>query len=355
MPAWNRNESRPERRRVPIYIYATDGSPAPATLIIEDEDALVDKGDGHYVPREGTFTNTDVPLVVADVVVDDVDDTTDRIEIGDHGLVTGDGPFQFTTSGTLPDGLDLATDYWIIYVDADRFQVADSLSDAINGNEIDLLDAGTGTHTLVDTGDTRRLNDGLWMYEASQSEIDYLGSYFAIRFSKLNYDDVVTTVDILEERSMHAGSAAGGGASTITLDATASSTNSIYNDAIVILTGGTGRGQVNSIASYVGGTKVATMARAWAVQPIAGTEYVIVPGPSGSSSSGIATAVWAAIGEGAHTYGDLVRGLVGAEVGPTTGYNAGSIVAKSLNGAKTRWTWTVDETGRLTVTPGDLT
>lgn len=356
MVTWARNEPRPEKRRVSVFIYTDGGDPAPATTLFDVGELLIDQGDGHYkVASQYGLVNTDRPLVVADATVDGVDSGADTIEIGDHGLSTGDGPIQFTTSNTLPGGMSLATDYWIIFVDADNFQLADSLADAINGTEIALSSAGTGTHTLVDTPDTKRLNDGLFYYEAAQADIDYLGSYFAIRISKTGFEESVTQVDLVDERQQHAGSAQAGGASTVTLASDASSTNNLYTDAIVILTGGTGRGQVNTIASYVGGTKVATMARAWAVQPIAGTEYVIVPGPSGSSASGVASAVWSAIGEGAHTYGDLVRGLIGVEVGPTTGYDSGSITAKSLNGAKTRWTWTVDQTGRLTVTPGDLT
>lgn len=66
------------------------------------------------------------------------------------------------------------------------------------------------------------------------------------------------------------------------------------------------------------------------------------------------TAPWSAIGEGSHTYGDLIRGIIG--VFATAGdFTTGTIVAKSLDGTKTRWTWTVDITGRLSITAGDLT
>ena len=58
-----------------------------------------------------------------------------------------------------------------------------------------------------------------------------------------------------------------GGASTITLDSSASSTNDLYNGLKITITSGTGSGQVNFISDYVGSTKVATVATAWTTQP----------------------------------------------------------------------------------------
>lgn len=56
---------------------------------------------------------------------------------------------RFTTSGTLPAGLSLATDYWLIRASSTTASVAASLSDAIAGTAIDITDAGSGTHTLT--------------------------------------------------------------------------------------------------------------------------------------------------------------------------------------------------------------
>jgi hypothetical protein len=76
---------------------------------------------------------------------------TDLVTIAAHGLATGDGPFQLTTTTTLPDGLSLATDYWVIVVSASTFQFASSYADAIAGTEIDIIDDGTGTHTMANS------------------------------------------------------------------------------------------------------------------------------------------------------------------------------------------------------------
>ena len=58
-----------------------------------------------------------------------------------------------------------------------------------------------------------------------------------------------------------------GAAATITLDASASATNDIYNGATIDITAGTGSGQQRIISDYVGTTKVATVSVAWTTQP----------------------------------------------------------------------------------------
>lgn len=56
---------------------------------------------------------------------------------------------QFTTTTTLPTGLSLATDYWLVRVSATTARVATSFANAIAGTVIAFTDAGTGTHTLT--------------------------------------------------------------------------------------------------------------------------------------------------------------------------------------------------------------
>lgn len=56
---------------------------------------------------------------------------------------------RFTTSGTLPTGLSLATDYWLVRVSATTARVATSFANAIAGTVIAFTDAGSGTHTLT--------------------------------------------------------------------------------------------------------------------------------------------------------------------------------------------------------------
>jgi hypothetical protein len=66
-----------------------------------------------------------------------------------HGLQPAQGPFHVQSSGALPGGLATGTDYWVILVNEDVFQLASSFANATIGAPIDFLDAGTGTFTLV--------------------------------------------------------------------------------------------------------------------------------------------------------------------------------------------------------------
>ena len=60
---------------------------------------------------------------------------------------------------------------------------------------------------------------------------------------------------------------------TVTLKATASATDDIYNGMYVNITGGTGSGQTRLIEDYNGTTKVATVEEAWTVTPDATSTY----------------------------------------------------------------------------------
>lgn len=55
---------------------------------------------------------------------------------------------QLTTTGTLPAGLSLATDYYVIKVTDLTIKLATSYANAVAGTVIDITDAGTGTHTI---------------------------------------------------------------------------------------------------------------------------------------------------------------------------------------------------------------
>ena len=88
----------------------------------------------------------------ADTFVDaNVTVGTDTVTMTAHELTTG-AKGQLTTSGTLPAGLSLATDYFIIVTDANDVQVATSLALAQAGTAVDITAAaGGGTHTFTPT------------------------------------------------------------------------------------------------------------------------------------------------------------------------------------------------------------
>lgn len=67
----------------------------------------------------------------------------------------------------------------------------------------------------------------------------------------------------------------GGSTATIKLAAGASSVDDFYTGMTVSITAGTGNGQAGEIIGYVGSTKMATIAKAWAIAPDGTSTYSI--------------------------------------------------------------------------------
>ena len=77
-----------------------------------------------------------------------------------HNMLTGDGPFQLTTSGTLPAGLELLTDYWVEDTGTNTFELYTSRALAIaSGGGVATTGTGTGTHTIADVQGSANLDD----------------------------------------------------------------------------------------------------------------------------------------------------------------------------------------------------
>ena len=70
--------------------------------------------------------------------------TNDVITASGHGLTDGTR-VRFTTSGTLPAGLSLATDYYVRDATSSTFKVSATLG----GSAVDITDTGSGTHTAT--------------------------------------------------------------------------------------------------------------------------------------------------------------------------------------------------------------
>jgi hypothetical protein len=77
--------------------------------------------------------------------------------------------------------------------------------------------------------------------------------------------------------STNEGLAQGGGASTITLNASASATDNVYVGQTIVLRTGTGQDQSRVCSAYNGTTKVATVSTAWETNPASGTGYIMWP------------------------------------------------------------------------------
>lgn len=101
-----------------------------------------------------------VPLVIADKTITAV--SGNDLTIATHTLVTGDGPIQLV-GDSLPTPLLVATNYWVIRVDADTIRLAAQFEDTGGGDAtgnpitpITLTSVGSGAMTLVDTTKTLR-------------------------------------------------------------------------------------------------------------------------------------------------------------------------------------------------------
>ena len=69
------------------------------------------------------------------------------VTLSSHGLITGD-EVELTTTGALPTGLSANTNYWVVKVDANTFNLATSLANAFAGTKIATSGSQSGTHTL---------------------------------------------------------------------------------------------------------------------------------------------------------------------------------------------------------------
>lgn len=111
-------------------VTAIDASVAASALI-----SVAVSGTGATVQAAASAT----PL--AGGVASEVDVADNEITIPSHGLTEG-LKGQLTTTGTLPAGLSLATDYFVIVVDANTIQLATSLALAQAGTAVDITNQG---------------------------------------------------------------------------------------------------------------------------------------------------------------------------------------------------------------------
>lgn len=66
-----------------------------------------------------------------------------------HGMTDGDGPYRVSTSGALPTGLAVDTNYWIDVQSVDTFKLATTKALALAGTpDVTISTDGTGTQTL---------------------------------------------------------------------------------------------------------------------------------------------------------------------------------------------------------------
>lgn len=89
-----------------------------------------------------------MPSLTPEVVT--FDNATDYVNHVAHGYKTGDGAVQFTNSGgALPTGIAAVTDYFVIRIDADNYQIATTRALAFAGTFVNFSTNGTGVNTAT--------------------------------------------------------------------------------------------------------------------------------------------------------------------------------------------------------------
>lgn len=108
-------------------------------------------------------------------------------------------------------------------------------------------------------------------------------------------------------QGFHEGTAQAGTSSSLTLDATgSSSTTDFYKYAVIEIVAGTGASQSRQITAYNGTTKVATVDPAWSTTPSTDSEYVIKGlGIDAATTAQIADGVWDELRSGHVTAGSF--------------------------------------------------
>ena len=148
-------------------------------------------------------------------------------------------------------------------------------------------------------------NDGTAQWTVQQAAVDGALEHIDVTAGGTGY---VNTND---------GTAQAGANTTITLAATASTTDDIYNGMTVYITGGTGSGQLRTISDYVGSSKVATISSAWTTNPDSTSVYEVMPGVTITTTEGSG-----AIARCSSVVGGVIKKVSLTNVG--TGYRSGT-------------------------------
>lgn len=199
-------------------------------------------------------------------------------------------PFQFSVDDS----------YMLVFVHQRMYVIKNGVVQTnINGSGNDYLTVSSITSSIVDdmcwtqSADTlivvhpdlqpvriTRTSDTAWT--ATTITFDSIPKYaFNIDFhtnngSTLTPSAVSGNITLTASTTHHdSGAAQAGTSTTITLKATASSTDDVYNGMYVTITSGTGSGQIRLIEDYVGSTKVATVVEAWTTAPDATSNYSV--------------------------------------------------------------------------------
>lgn len=168
---------------------------------------------------------------------------------------------------------------------------------------------------------------------------------------------------ILNSNLIRTATAQAGAAGSITLDASASATNDLYNDCLVKITGGTGAGQVRRVSDYVGSTKVASVQPDWTTTPDNTSVFAVIAEARKNvdriedvdATDQIRDAVFNGVTENSKTFVQMFRGVCAALLGKASGLSGTSVAFRDNADSKDRIAATVDADGNRSAVTLDLT
>lgn len=175
------------------------------------------------------------------------------------------------------------------YVITDEYKVYKCLSNN-NGSQSTVKPTSTSTDKFT-------LGDGyIWKYMLTLDAVDAVkfltSDFFPVKYlttdnGSLQWDvqtaatsGSIDTVSILVAGTgylSHSDNVVDASSNSVTLDTTASSTNSVYNNYSIYILSGTGAGQMRTISTYTGATRIATISTNWSTQPDTTSVYIVSP------------------------------------------------------------------------------
>lgn len=281
--------------------------------------------------------NVEIQLTAADL-----DDGTDL------GLSTLDAAISTRASQTSLDTVDDLLDTEVAAIKAKTDNLPSDPADAS-----DVASAFSTVNTKLDTIDDF-LDTEIAAIKAKTDNLP--ASPAAVGSAMTLATDAVSSAALAADtglKPVRSGTAQAGGALSITLDASASAVNDFYARQVIYLVGGTGAGQTNVIASYVGATKAATVEHAWATNPDNTSVFVILP-EHVQVSADFDDAILDGVIEGTTTLRESARLWNSAMGGIASGLATTSAIFRDLDDSKDRITATVDADGNRSAVTLDL-
>lgn len=137
------------QRKVKMFGYRTKAGTNSLSISSSNIDIATDYftsvGHGLVTQDRILFTEDAAPTALT-LGASEVTNATNSFAETDHGFVDGEA-ILVTEDNTLPSGLSTATTYYAIVVDADNFQLATNYANAIAGTPQALADDGTGDNS----------------------------------------------------------------------------------------------------------------------------------------------------------------------------------------------------------------